>query len=197
MHHFDDDDFDAAFLVSNNDIVDPPSPVVVGDVTSTLRIKMLLETLMMVRLALSRFRKQTASCCHSVRQSTPRCGNQEPPQVSFSSSQCETRRDEPVAKDAACSNAPAIDGGETCAQIFVGFETLATDVCRVKNEKKLSKHLRTTLQNVVQWLASQVTAHEWREAFELRGFCAHCTSDSGKVSCTSSIRTHADAVVRP
>jgi hypothetical protein len=38
------------------------------------------------------------------------------------------RCDEPVATDTVYSDTPAIDGGETCAQIFVGTETLVTDV---------------------------------------------------------------------
>ena len=38
------------------------------------------------------------------------------------------RRDEPVATDTVFSNTLSIDGGETCAQIFVGTETLVTDV---------------------------------------------------------------------
>jgi hypothetical protein len=40
------------------------------------------------------------------------------------------RRDEPVTADAIFSDTPAVDRGETCAQIFV------TDVDGVKNEKQ-------------------------------------------------------------
>ncbi len=46
------------------------------------------------------------------------------------------RGDEPVTTDAVFSDTPAIDGGQTCAQIFVGTETLVTDVYGVKNEKQ-------------------------------------------------------------
>jgi hypothetical protein len=46
------------------------------------------------------------------------------------------RRDEPVTTDTVYSNTPAIDGGETCAQIFVGTETLLTDVYGMKTEKQ-------------------------------------------------------------
>jgi hypothetical protein len=39
------------------------------------------------------------------------------------------RHNERVTRDTVYSNAPAIDGGETCAQIFVFSETtLVTDV---------------------------------------------------------------------
>jgi hypothetical protein len=38
------------------------------------------------------------------------------------------RRDEPVATDTVFSDTPAIDGGETAAQIFVGTQSFVTDV---------------------------------------------------------------------
>jgi hypothetical protein len=46
------------------------------------------------------------------------------------------RRDEPVATDTIFSHTPAIDGGETCAQFFVGTETLVTDIYGMKSEKQ-------------------------------------------------------------
>jgi hypothetical protein len=45
------------------------------------------------------------------------------------------RRDERVARDTFYSDAPDIDGGETCAQICVGTETLVTDVYGIKPEE--------------------------------------------------------------
>jgi hypothetical protein len=45
-------------------------------------------------------------------------------------------RNEPVATDTVFSDTPAIDGGETMAQIFVGTETLVTDVEGMKSEKQ-------------------------------------------------------------
>jgi hypothetical protein len=56
------------------------------------------------------------------------------------------RRDEPVATDAVFSDTPAIDGGETCAQIFVGTETLVTDVCGVKSEKQFVNTLEDNIR---------------------------------------------------
>jgi hypothetical protein len=56
------------------------------------------------------------------------------------------RRDEPVATDAVFSDTPAIDGGETCAQIFVGAETLVTDVCGVKSEKQFVNILEDNIR---------------------------------------------------
>ena len=43
------------------------------------------------------------------------------------------RRNEPVASDEVFSDTPAIDGGETSAQIFVGTESLVTDVYGMKS----------------------------------------------------------------
>jgi hypothetical protein len=55
-------------------------------------------------------------------------------------------RDEPVATDTVFSDTPAIDGGETCAQIFVGAKTLATDVCGMKSEKQFVNTLEDNIR---------------------------------------------------
>jgi hypothetical protein len=56
------------------------------------------------------------------------------------------RRDEPVATDTVFSDTPAIDGGETCAQIFVGTETLVTDVYGMKSEKQFVNTLEDNIR---------------------------------------------------
>jgi hypothetical protein len=56
------------------------------------------------------------------------------------------RRDEPVATDTVFSDTPAIDGGETCAQIFVGTETLVTDVYGMKTEKQFVNTLEDNIR---------------------------------------------------
>jgi hypothetical protein len=56
------------------------------------------------------------------------------------------RRDEPVATDAVFSDTPAIDGGETCAQIFVGTETLVTDVHGMKSVKQFVNTLEDNIR---------------------------------------------------
>jgi hypothetical protein len=56
------------------------------------------------------------------------------------------RRDEPVATDTVFSDTPAIDGGQTCAQIFVGTETLVTDVYGMKNEKQFVNTLEDNIR---------------------------------------------------
>jgi hypothetical protein len=54
-------------------------------------------------------------------------------------------RDEPVATDTVYSDTP-IDGGETCAQIFVGTETMVTDVYGMKNKKQFLNTLEDNIR---------------------------------------------------
>ena len=44
------------------------------------------------------------------------------------------RRDEPVATDTIYSNTPAVDSGATIAQVFVGVESLVTNVYAIKTD---------------------------------------------------------------
>jgi hypothetical protein len=55
-------------------------------------------------------------------------------------------RDEPVATDTVYSDTPAIDGGETYAQIFVGTETMVTDVYGMKTEKQFVNTLEDNIR---------------------------------------------------
>jgi hypothetical protein len=56
------------------------------------------------------------------------------------------RRDERITRDTVYSNAPDIDGGETCAQIFVGTETLVIDVYGMKTEKQFVNTLEDNIR---------------------------------------------------
>jgi hypothetical protein len=56
------------------------------------------------------------------------------------------RRDEPVATDTVYSDTPAIGGGETSAQIFVGTETLVTDVEGMKTDKQFVNTLEDNIR---------------------------------------------------
>ena len=56
------------------------------------------------------------------------------------------RRDEPVATDTVFSDTPAIDGGQKCAQIFVGTETLVTDVYGMKTDKQFINTLEDNIR---------------------------------------------------
>ena len=44
------------------------------------------------------------------------------------------RRNGPVATDTIFSDTPAVDNGSTCAQIFVGTESLVTDAYGIKSD---------------------------------------------------------------
>jgi hypothetical protein len=55
-------------------------------------------------------------------------------------------RDEPIVTDTVYSDTPAIDRGETCAQIFVGTETLVTDVYDLKTEKQFVNTLEDNIR---------------------------------------------------
>jgi hypothetical protein len=57
------------------------------------------------------------------------------------------RQNEPVATDTVFSDTPAIDGGETMAQIFVGTETLVTDVEGMKSKKQFINALEDNIQH--------------------------------------------------
>ena len=52
------------------------------------------------------------------------------------------RRSEPVAIENVYSDAPAVDDGSTCAQLFVGTKTLVTDAYGMKTDKNFFQHLR-------------------------------------------------------
>ena len=111
VHHFDNGDFEAVFLVNNTDIVDALRPTPQTMTLLRLRIKMSLTLTisMMHQPALSRFKIQTmTSCvCHlrlarcqdhqedlqercSARQDASWNHSQEASPVSSSGSQCET-----------------------------------------------------------------------------------------------------------
>ena len=55
-------------------------------------------------------------------------------------------RDESVATDTVFSNTPAIDGGETCAQIFVGTTSFVTDVQGMKSESQFVNTLEDNIR---------------------------------------------------
>jgi hypothetical protein len=56
------------------------------------------------------------------------------------------RRNEAVATDTVFSDTPAIGGGQTCAQIFVGVDTLLTDVYGVKTTKQFVNTLQDNIR---------------------------------------------------
>ena len=57
-----------------------------------------------------------------------------------------SRRNEPVATDTVYSDTPSINDGSTSAQIFVGTETLFTDVCGMKSDKQFVNTLEDNIR---------------------------------------------------
>jgi hypothetical protein len=57
------------------------------------------------------------------------------------------RRNKPVAIDTVHSDTPAIDGGETCAQIFVGTEMLVTNLHGMKIDKQFINTLEDNIRD--------------------------------------------------
>jgi hypothetical protein len=56
------------------------------------------------------------------------------------------RRNEPVATDTVYSDTPAVDNGATSAQIFVGTQTLVTDVYGMKTDKEFVNTLQDNIR---------------------------------------------------
>jgi hypothetical protein len=56
------------------------------------------------------------------------------------------RRNEPVATDTIFSATPAVDNGLTCAQIFVGTESLVTDAYGIKSDGKFVLTLEDSIR---------------------------------------------------
>ena len=57
------------------------------------------------------------------------------------------RRSEDVGTDTVFSDEPAIDGGETCAQLFVGRDSLVVDVYGMKTEKQFINTLQDNVKS--------------------------------------------------
>ena len=80
------------------------------------------------------------------------------------------RRSEDVGTDTVFSDVPAVDGGETCAQIFVGRDSLVVDVYGMKTEKQFVN----TLQDNVR----------------ARGAPTRLLSDSAKVETSARVKDY-------
>jgi hypothetical protein len=56
------------------------------------------------------------------------------------------QRQEAVATDTIFSDTPAVDNGSTCAQIFVGMDTLVTDAYGIKYDGKFVSTLEDNIR---------------------------------------------------
>jgi hypothetical protein len=78
------------------------------------------------------------------------------------------RCDERITRDTVYSNAPDIDGGETCAQIFVDTETLVSDVYGMKTEEQF---VNTLEDNICE---RGVLSRLLRDRAKVEFQCTHC-----------------------
>jgi len=56
------------------------------------------------------------------------------------------RRNEPVATDTVYSDTPAVDSGAIAAQIFVGTESMVTDIYGIKSDKEFINTLEDNIR---------------------------------------------------
>jgi hypothetical protein len=170
VHHFDKDDFNAVLLVNDTELVDTTSPVTEDDdahsdqdVSNTgpdtddddnadaqgriFKVKDpdydKLRPLFgwMNTKTIKKTFKQTTQYARMPNGTILKKYYKSPfPALNVQ------RRDEPVATDTVYSDTPAIDGGETCTQIFVGTETMVTDVYGMKTEKQFVNTLEENIR---------------------------------------------------
>jgi hypothetical protein len=170
VHHFDNDDFNAVLLVNDTELVDTTSPVTEDDdapsdqdMSNTepdtddddnadargriFKVKDpeydKLHPLFgwMNTKTIKKTFEQTTQYAR-MPNGTILKKHYKPPFLALNVQ----RRDEPVATDTVYLDTPAIDGGETCAQIFVGTETMVTDVYGMKTEKKFVNTLEDNIR---------------------------------------------------
>jgi hypothetical protein len=176
VRHLDNDDFADVLLVDDAEIIDPPStveanddlpPAVISDTapdvddddpatTSARTFKVQDRDYEKLRPL---FGWANAKIIKKTFEMTTQCARM--PHGTILKKHCKSpfpalnvqrptsnvqRRDEPVATDTVFSDTPAIDGGETCGQIFVGTETLVTDVCGMKSEKQFVNTLEDNIR---------------------------------------------------
>ena len=89
-----------------------------------------------------------------------------------------TRRNEPVATDTVYSATPAFDNGSKIAQIYVGRQTLVTDIYAMKIEKEFIH----TLQENIRKIGAMDTLISGRAKTEISKqchdiLCAYCIKD--------------------
>ena len=100
-------------------------------------------------------------------------------------------RNEPVATDTVYSDTPAINGGETYAQIFVGTESLVTDVEGMKTDKQFVNMLEDNIRP-----NSSLIVLRLRSVLRSKTFYGLYVSRIGRANPTNSIRTLLNVAIR-
>jgi hypothetical protein len=166
VHHFDNDDFDALLLVNDTKLVDTTGPVLEDDdahsnqdmsntepdtdddnnadarscifkVQDPHYDKLRPLSGWMNTKTVKKTLEQTAQYAR-MPNGTILKKHYKYPFLALNVQRC----DKCVRRDTVYSDAPDIDGGETCAQIFVGTETLVTNVYGMKTEKQFVNALK-------------------------------------------------------
>ena len=99
------------------------------------------------------------------------------------------RRDEPVAMDTIYSDTPAVDSGATIAQVFVGVESLITDVYAIKTDRQFINTLEDQIWTWGALTKLVSTMPRWRLVTRSRRSYVLTALVTGKVSCIISTRT--------
>ena len=76
------------------------------------------------------------------------------------------RQSESTATDTVYSGIPMIGSGETIARLFVGWNTMDSNVCGMKNEKQLCNMLQDVIQG---WGAMDKLLSDWTQVKILEG----------------------------
>jgi hypothetical protein len=99
------------------------------------------------------------------------------------------RRNEPLATDTVFTDTPAVDSGVTCAQLFVGSESLVADVYDLKTDKSSVNSLEDTIRKLgaMDKLISDCAKAEMSE--RVKKFFALFVSVLGIVKHTKRTRT--------
>jgi len=97
-------------------------------------------------------------------------------------------RDELVATNTINSDTPAVDSRATIAQVFIGVDSLVTDVYAIKTNQQFINTLEDQIQT---WGAPTklVIGLRWKKATKSRKFSMLTALLTGKVSLTTSTRT--------
>ncbi len=98
------------------------------------------------------------------------------------------RHQEPVATNTVYADTPAIDDGSTCAQIFVGHESLVTDIYGMKTDKEF---VNTLEDNICHHGAmdKSVTGLKLKPTRRFRIFFVPLSLKTGRVSPIINIKT--------
>ena len=99
------------------------------------------------------------------------------------------RRDELVAMDTIYSDTPAVDSGATISQVFVGVESLVTNVYVIKTDRQF---INTLEDQIWTWGAPTKLISDWAQleiSNQVRKSCGLTALMIGRVSPIISIRT--------